>query len=1126
MTLFDEAVLPAEMLLSLERQWHAESLQMVNWGGFEGHHTVEFAPTATLLSGGSGTGKSTLLDAYIALMMDSNVPFNGASNDSATGRARSADQRNVLSYVRGKVDMSREAGTGQLKDEVLRGRDTSAWSAVAMTWRNDLNERFTAFRVYFAPVSATQSSEITMQMGTMPRSFDLSALEQFAAERFPRQRMSSQFDGVAFYDSYRTFAATIHTRLGIGTGGDGARALKLLARIQGGRQVTTVDDLYKTMVLEEPRTFVVADRAINHFDDLQASYDTMRNAEAQVKVLNDIPDTYQSLRDAEEEIALVDTYRVQSPEVHTPFRLWSNRRESTLLDAAVERNRELFRNATDRFEQGKRDEISIKSEIADTKQQQRANGGDALDSLEHALELLRQDQKDVIAARTMFNTRIEVLNRDVSDQDQFNTLRRESEHFIASFTDRETQLEEEGTLIGGRAYPLQAQKDELKREFDSLRGRQGLVPHDLHVARLAVAEAIGVEPREVPFVAEMLDMDPRYEDWRQAAELALGGFALTMLVDQARLPHVRRNINSIQMKRRLQFEGADLTHSIEYHPSLDVLPGRFQTKETPFTGWLMRRLTERFNFTCVDRPDQLDATPLGLTVTGQTRQGMRGAHGGYGTPRVIGFSNASRLVEIEHELESLQAQLIDLAKERQLITGRRQALLQTRDAHRHVFDASWINIDVDTIAAAIEEKAVARTRLLEASDLLTQLKDEEQRLTAKLEDVQFRTRKAHEQRDELTTEHGDLVSRQDEIADRIREMENRDNLELSSSQRERLEAEFARIEPNPQLSGFDKAIADLKARLGEQSLQARKEADYAAKSLRITFERFQDQWAQPNLGVEVDSYQGYKEILDELKAEGLYQRREKWSQQVNEWSGVDLLALNGAYNDSIEEIETRLEPVNEILSRLPFGAGRDRLHITLRRTEGKDIGQFRKELKTLSSGTTDILDYDQAEARFRRLQKFIDRIRRSSKSLEREYLIDVRRHVHIEAERRDQAGRQLGVYTSLGGKSGGETQELVAFIVGAALRYQLGDANLRRPRYAPVFLDEGFVKSDSEFAGRAVSAWQGLGFQLIIGAPNDKVTAIEPYMDLLLQVTKNSKNHSHVSRIQANTPAPAVDVIS
>ncbi|WP_322780480.1 SbcC/MukB-like Walker B domain-containing protein [Frankia sp. Cas4] len=131
----------------------------------------------------------------------------------------------------------------------------------------------------------------------------------------------------------------------------------------------------------------------------------------------------------------------------------------------------------------------------------------------------------------------------------------------------------------------------------------------------------------------------------------------------------------------------------------------------------------------------------------------------------------------------------------------------------------------------------------------------------------------------------------------------------------------------------------------------------------------------------------------------------------------------------------------------------------------------------------------------------------------RDVYLDVRRHVEITAVRVDVHGRELATYASLGGKSGGETQELMAFVVGAALRYQLGDED-RRPRFAPVFLDEGFIKSDSEFAGRSVQAWKKLGFQLIVSAPLDKVTALEPAMPLILTVTKSSKGYSHVTRLR------------
>ncbi len=163
---------------------------------------------------------------------------------------------------------------------------------------------------------------------------------------------------------------------------------------------------------------------------------------------------------------------------------------------------------------------------------------------------------------------------------------------------------------------------------------------------------------------------------------------------------------------------------------------------------------------------------------------------------------------------------------------------------------------------------------------------------------------------------------------------------------------------------------------------------------------------------------------------------------------------------------------------------------------------FRQELNELARVSTRI-DADEVEDRSEKLAEFTTRIKPGSTSRERDQLLDARRHVHLEADRVEVDTDQVQpVYDSLGGKSGGETQELVAFIVGAALRYRLGIEDNSQPGYAPVLLDEAFIKADSEFAGRAVRARQALGFQLIIGAPMDKVSAIEPYVDRMSGVLK------------------------
>jgi len=137
----------------------------------------------------------------------------------------------------------------------------------------------------------------------------------------------------------------------------------------------------------------------------------------------------------------------------------------------------------------------------------------------------------------------------------------------------------------------------------------------------------------------------------------------------------------------------------------------------------------------------------------------------------------------------------------------------------------------------------------------------------------------------------------------------------------------------------------------------------------------------------------------------------------------------------------------------------------------------------------------------------------------RDSVLGVRRHMEITAVRYDVDGNDLGMDSSLGDTSSGETQELVAFIVGAALRYQLGDEIRPRPRFAPVLLDEAFIKADSEFAGRAVAAWLRLGFQLVVSAPLDKATALEPSMERLLAMRMHPvTGHSSVTEIRRSAP--------
>ncbi len=1102
-------------------QWRAESMQVVNWGGFHGHRQVELSGTATLISGASGTGKSTLMDAYLAVMMPSDVPFNGASNDATTGRARSADQRNLLTYLRGKVDTRRDPESGALRDVNLRGDDQTTWGAAAVTFRNDDERRFTVLRAYIVPKRARGVGDIQMTMATVDDTFDLRRLEEFVPSRFHHLELTGRVPGLVIRDTYQELAYTLQTRLGIGDSGGGNRAMRLLARIQAGQHLPTVDALYKSLVLETPGTYEAADRALAHFSALDEAYEAMDTEERKVRILSPITDLHDEIARATEAAAALDGIATGA-EV-SPFAHWTATRKRALLDDEVARNARERTAARAEVEAAEARHTAVDIELRDAEARLRDQGGNALAHLEDRIDRLGRERDAVVRTRTTFDERTAVLGlaASLSSEAGFTSAQRASHDFLGTYAEARSQLDDRRDALTREEYPLLDRERSLRQERQSLEHRQGAMPLPMHEARLAMARAAGIDPSELPFVAELLDVLPGEERWRTAIESVLAPVARTLLVDQDRLADFSEAIDALRLPVRVQFEGVPTGPHLDLDGDPAMVSGKLAIKPSPFSTWVRERIeSDRTDARCVTSAADLGGGGRRVTESGQLRDGRRGAHGDRRQSNVIGFTNEARVAAVEQELASIAQDLATLEARRTDVAQDRTALDVLRAAHQHVVDVTWAAIDVSGTDESLARLDEERQALLSADDGLRTLRSAVSRLRASLDEAADRRAAARRSVTRLDERHAVLVDGQDAAAEILARFDDTPESLPDDAQAKLLSETFDEVGAPDGIDGFDDATRRLKRRLEERLTQALDGAAAASTSLTLTFQRYQDAWPDPNLGTGVASYPDYFRVLDQIVATGLHARRSEWRRRLSQWSGEDLVPLAGAFDRAVVEIEERLEPVNEILRELPFGANRDRLKIQIRRVTREDVTAFRRELRALSASVDTELTDDVLETRFRRLRRFMAVIRpdpsvpRGGRTTQRDAVLDVRRHMEITAVRYDTSGADLGVYSSLGDKSGGETQELVAFIVGAALRYQLGDETRPRPRFAPVFLDEAFIKADSEFAGRAVTAWLRLGFQLVVSAPLDKVTALEPSMERLLSMRKHPETgHSSITEI-------------
>lgn len=1104
--------------MTLAQQWVLDSQQFVNWGCFEKWWKLRFpgAGHVTIISGFTGAGKSTLLDANTVLMQPSRKRLNRASNSMTVGRARGEDERNIVSYMRGKVDRTRE--DGEQVDKVLR--TGSVWSAIAQTWHNADGSVLTAFVAYFArPDDRTTPSE--KRFGWVEGEFDLRDLEpytqgQHLASPLSIRAIRRDHPHVNFKENQKALHRVLWQSLGIGTDGDGAHAMELLHRVQASEGIESVDDLFTQLVLDKPATFAKAAEAVQHFETLRAAHLKVTVIEDQTKRLAPIAEKWESY-ETNREATRFFLDLGHAPDCDgttvTPFWKWARTREYDMLGVAEGDLGRRHRQAVAEQAAARSEIEDIAGRLADNAAKRAANDGDRLDRINDDIRRATTARETAELSRTRLHEVVAPHFPVPASADEWHAQVTRSQQFIDGYQHAQQAATQALEKVLGAKFTLLDRKRQLEAERKHFARRGDVLPDLLTRIREQYADATGIPVEDLRFVAELIDMQPEWEGWRSAAELTLGGFATRLLVPADRAADFRALTDSVPTSRRIRSMPAprDRGPIVDCDPA--YLSGRFQFKDHPYSGWLSEQLRRRFSYVCVEDGNALNALPRGtaaVALSGQVRHGNdEGDHGGQlGAKRIIGFSPQALLEEIAGEVARIGERLngIDLReKEAREPVAR---LEQERIAHATFLLTTWPTLDAECHVQRLRDLDQMR-EAIRGNKVLAALEDEQRKLGEADRAARNKEFDAGRRAKELDGERGRLAERKDKAWNHLVLLD-----EVSEPDMDRLDALLAQFlgdDPvTPEvMQHIDRFIRWLTSEGGVASSRADKDRLH----LQTVFADFLRDYPDDDLGDDPDRfYPQFRAILDDLLASGVEQAQQAFADYTATFSGLEIMHLNTAYQNELETISKRLNQINGILSVQPYGAdGRERISIVARSGGTPDVAvAFLKQLNTLTSHSTRGLTYDEALARFASFQEVIAQIADPKHAAP---LLDVRTHVRLEAQRHDVDGNFVGFHDSFGEKSGGEMQELTMFIVATAIRYQVGSLGDATPRFAPVFLDEGMVKADPETTQRAVDVWKRLGFQVIIAVPLDKHESVMPTASACWAVSKGRNHRSRIDLI-------------
>lgn len=1109
--------------LPIAHQWSLHSMQLVNWGCFDGHLRVEFAGPrqVTLITGSTGSGKSTLLDAHIVLMHNPSTALNRASN-TTSHRSRSGETRNIVSYMRGVQGQTRDVD-GE-RDVVLR--EGTVWSSIAETWRSTDGSVLTAISAFFS----TQADTIRPQVrrdAWIAAEFDLRWLEPFAtgqhlASPFPKRVMEKSYPGLQVVDSTVAQHRALWERLGIGDEDAGKNAMSLLYKVQAADAVQSVNDLFTKFVLDVPCTYARAEDAERHFQTLRESWDRVRVIDDQTARLSRIPDLWAQYEAGRDEVTLFTELNPSLEPSRSPFWKWRWDRESTALEEAEQAASREYRQADSDFVAAQRAADEREKEFQSIVATIGKNSAlSELDGLEERIRSSEQTLGRVEKAHHDLKSKVGVVLTVPTDRAGYDRQRTASSAFQSSFEARRKAAE--ATWDGAKRdhWGLESQLNNLREDRRHFEGRQDVTDRDHDHIRNRYATLVGLEPHQLPFAGELMDMLPEHEAWRMAAEKVLGSTATSLLVPESSLVQFRRVANDELTAYRVPYLVVRNLDVAVLKGDPTTIAGRLQYRDHPYSGWLSKRVSRSAGHLCVDSPDQLGDLPApyreAVTVQGQTATRDGGVVGGQMRHRpTIGFTPELALARIDDQIRAVRERLVPVVQAVEAAKRKLDGLVAQERAHSEFLDTDWDDIDVVGVTSA-RDTLLRRKEVLASDPSAARLIAERNEASTAFAAASALAVTREARKGDLQRAWADLSSRKDDAWDRLTELEDVPDLHT-----DRIDAMLADFRddpdvPAPVASDFDPvAWRKFVKHLNDRYQTADGKRDNARLALTSTFDdylrEYRDSPGVEDLTSDPDrSYWQFHSILVRHRASGVEHAKTDFTKYAADYGGHELTTLSLAYQTERDNIDARLSEIRGALADQPYGpTPTGRVSIIAR--DGHTpaaVTQFRKDLHAATAGATSVLTYEEAVAKFERFDQLISQL---SDAKQRDLLLDVRQHVVLEAQHLD--GENLvSIHRDLGTKSGGETQELTMFIIAAAIRYKVGSLDEKTPRFAPVFMDEGLIKADPERTKRAVDVWTHLGFQPVIATTTDKHESISRSATVMLSVSKDPTNRSCIDAI-------------
>lgn len=1077
-------------------------LEVFNWGTFDKSiWHMELDGHSCLLTGENGTGKSTLIDAFLSLL----VPNKRRSYNMSSGSSRR--ERNETTYVRGAFQREKTRWD-QIQIKYLR--DEHSLSALAAHFANPL----TKDRITLAQFFWFDGGELRKCLVISHAVLSLKTVLDKIKTPADLRRNLRQIEHTTLFSSFIEYQDYFVQYMGLRS----LKGMDLFNQVSTIKQIGNLNEFVRQSMLEEFDMELILSEFFHTFEDLTLAHQAIINARLQIENLDGIDKEARKFSEATtvfERTAQLQTYLPRFFAATQNEILIQQQRE--LADALVLNN----------------SKVQVVEEAIDDVQEKLSALTQGTEG-KNKEERLRRINRELKEADFMYQRsrdeykKLETVRLKLGFTEPLTPARFAKELF--ELEDRQSKIESEKIAVADTVFSMKQEQSQLQQQLQELSAEllvtqknKTLLPRQFLELRQMLCEKLKLQSRDLPYAAELMAVKNDEGKWRLAAEKLLRPLALKLLVPAEHFMEANQVLRSrnIGMKIVLLSVDSERTRKITTNTEdkgFLVSKLEFLTKAKQ-AAWLQAHIREKFAFQCVEDMRVFRSARQAVTVEGLIKRGYdtseKDDRAMLYSQYLLGWAHEDKTERLTKESKILRAQLqvIQDTLQRAEATEKQQAHLLALLAQRKLFDS------FETVNTVLWENKIKGLKAQQET-LMQQPK------TKEIDSLQQHSKTLAKNRDEILAASAILRNDLDKIpVQRERLARLLAERPVDAKADAELQHLITKISEKAQPSTL--FTPELEGRLTEMLRSNLANFAETKHSLGISLVRkltaFKARFPECSVDLEasLEDLPAFLHKYQMLKQEALPTYEARFKKLISKSVVTDLTAFKSTLELNAETIKENIEHLNTSLRSIPY-TDSSYVQIRMTRTKAPEIREFQAMLRNaiqMKGSEQNELDLEES---FQRIRSIITHLKSDIKWSAR--VTDVRNWTDffvVELARDNDT--EISFYSDSAGLSGGQKAKLAFTILASALAYQYGLNNetAREKSFRFVVIDEAFSKSDDRNSQHALELFQKLGLQLLVVTPLDKLDVIKPYVQRIF-VTQIARNDHHSQLAVIKTASSAL----